>query len=38
MLHYYSKAFDCVDHNKVENFSRDELRHLTCFLRNLYVD
>ena len=27
-----------MDHYKVENSSIDELRHLTCLLRNLYVD
>ena len=33
----YAKAFDCVGHNKLENFQ--EMRrpdHLTCLLRNLY--
>ena len=34
----YAKAFDCVDHNKLENSSRDgNTDHLTCFLRNLYA-
>ena len=34
----YAKAFDCVDHNKVENSWRDRnTRLLTCLLRNLYV-
>ena len=34
----YAKAFDCVDHNKLENSSRDgNIDHLTCFLRNLYA-
>ena len=34
----YAKAFDCVDHNKLENSSRDgNTRHLTCLLRNLYA-
>ena len=34
----YAKAFDCVDHNKLENSSRDgNTRPLTCLLRNLYV-
>ena len=34
----YTKAFDCVDHNKLENSSRDgNTDHLTCFLRNLYA-
>ena len=35
----YVKAFDCVDHNKLENSSRDgNTRHLTCLLRNLCAD
>ena len=29
----YAKAFDCVDHNKLENSERDG----TCLLRNLYA-
>ena len=34
----YAKAFNCVDHNKLENSSRDgNTRTLTCFLRNLYA-
>ena len=34
----YAKAFDCVDHNKLENSSRDGIPdHLTCLLRNLYA-
>ena len=34
----YSKAFDCLDHNKLENSERDgNTDHLTCFLRNLYA-
>ena len=35
----YSKAFDCVDHNKLEILSIDMgiSDHLTCLLRNLYV-
>ena len=34
----YAKAFDCVDHNKLENYERDRnTDHLTCFLRNLYT-
>ena len=35
----YSKAFDCVDHNKLWNIL-EEMRipdHLTCLLRNLYA-
>ena len=31
----YAKAFDCVDHNKLENSSRDGIPDL---LRNLYAD
>ena len=31
----YAKAFDCVDHNKLENSSKDGN---TCHLRNLYAD
>ena len=35
----YAKAFNCVDHNKLENHNKlEEIRmldHLTCFLRNL---
>ena len=30
----YAKAFDCVDHNKLEN---SETERLTCLLRNLYA-
>ena len=34
----YAKAFDCVDHNKLENSERDGIPdHLTCLLRNLYA-
>ena len=34
----YAKAFDCVDHNKLENSSRDGIPdHLNCLLKNLYV-
>ena len=34
----YAKAFDCVDHNKLENSERDGIPdHLICLLRNLYV-
>ena len=34
----YVKTFDCVDHNKLENSSRDGIPdHLTCILRNLYA-
>ena len=32
----YTKAFDCVDHNKLENSEREGLSdNLTCLLRNL---
>ena len=31
-----TKAFDSVDHNKLENSERDEnTRHFTCLLSNL---
>ena len=34
----YAKTFDCVDHNKLGNSSRDKNTiHLTCILRNFYV-
>ena len=34
----YAKAFECVDHNKLENSERDgNTGHLTCLLRNLYA-
>ena len=34
----YAKAFDYVDHNKLENSERDgNTDHLTCLLRNLYA-
>ena len=33
----YAKAFDCVDHNKLENSEKDGNNHLTCLLRNLYA-
>jgi len=35
----YTKAFDCVDHNKLWKILK-EMRipdHLTCLLRNLYA-
>ena len=33
-----AKAFDCVDHNKLENSLREGIQyHLTCLLRNLYA-
>ena len=35
----YTKAFDCVDHNKLwKNLQGMEVpEHLTCFLRNLHA-
>ena len=35
----YSKAFDCVDHNKLWKILKEMgiLGHLTCLLRNLYA-
>ena len=34
----YSKAFDCVDHNKLEILKEIGIPdHLSCLLRNLYV-
>ena len=34
----HAKAFDCADHNKLENSERDgNTRPLTCLLRNLYA-
>ena len=34
----YAKAFDKMDHNKLENSERDgNTRPLTCLLRNLYA-
>ena len=34
----YAKAFDCVDHNKLENFKEMGIPdHLICLLRNLYA-
>ena len=41
-LHFmdYAKAFGCVDHNKLWNILKEMgiPDHLTCLLRNLYVD
>ena len=36
----YAKAFDCMDHNKLWKILKEVglLDHLTCLLRNLYVD
>ena len=34
----YAKAFDCVDHNKLENSEREgNTRPPACLLRNLYA-
>ena len=34
----YAKAFDCVEHNKLENSKETGIPdHLTCLLRNLYA-
>ena len=35
----YTKAFDCVDHNKLWKILKEMGRpdHLTCLLRNLYA-
>ena len=35
----YAKAFDCVDHNKLQKILREMgiPDHLTCLLRNLYA-
>ena len=35
----YSKAFDCVDHNKLWKILQEmgKTDHLTCFLKNLYA-
>ena len=36
----YAKAFDCVDHNKLQTVLQEMglSDHLTCLLRNLYAD
>ena len=36
----YTKAFDCVDHNKLWKILQEMgiADHLTCLLRNLYAD
>ena len=41
-IHYFkdhTKAFDCVDHNKLWNIldEREISDHLTCLLRNMYA-
>jgi len=35
----YAKAFDCVDHNKLQKILKEMgiPEHLTCLLRNLYA-
>ena len=34
----YAKAFDCVDHNKLEILKEVRISdHLTCLLRNLFA-
>ena len=37
---YYAKTFDCVDHNKLWKILQEMgiQDHLTCILRNLYVE
>jgi len=45
LLQFYAKAFDCVDHNKLEKFLKTWEKkkymgipdHLTCLLRNMYA-
>ena len=34
----YAEAFDCVEHNKLQNILKEMgiTDHLTCLLRNLY--
>ena len=36
----FAKAFDCVDHNRLWKILKqmEILEHLTCVLRNLYVE
>ena len=36
----YTKALDCVDHNKLWKILKEVVipDHLTCLLRNLYAD
>ena len=36
----YAKAFDCVDHNKLQKILKEMgiPDHLTCLLRNLYIN
>ena len=33
----YTKAFDCVDHNKLWKILKKSSDHLTCLLRNLHA-
>ena len=39
LFYFYTKAFDCVDHNKLWKILKEmEMPdHLTCLLRNLYA-
>ena len=38
VYHYFYKANDCVDHNKLEILKEMGIPdHLTCLLRNLYA-
>ena len=39
LLYWHTKAFDCVDHNKLWKILQEIgiLDHLTCLLRNLYA-
>ena len=39
LLYDYTKAFDCVDHNKLWKILKEMgiPNHLTCLLRNLYA-
>ena len=37
-IYFYTKAFDCVDHNKLWKIQEMGIPdHLTCLLRNLYA-
>ena len=38
-IYFYTKAFDCVDHNKLWKILKEMgiPAHLTCLLRNLYA-
>ena len=39
LLNHYTKAFDCIDHNKLWKALKERgiPHHLTCLLRNLYA-